>query len=359
MKTYKTGWVYVIGHPEWKNQRVKIGMTNRSVEERVRELNTNSMIPGSAYPAYAVLVRNPEDVERAVHEELTNKRTDIKRELFELSEAEAAAKIYDYCTSIGINIMDQSGTERALMGVEPERVKERTLERERLEIKREEKRVRKEEKRARKQVELEVRRKQEEEKRVREQAEQMALREKKLADTIKIREIEEEKRRKAEKKDRQQRELQRTRENLLFNINHITTDERIKYRDTTLVMAASLKNPKQEGRWMLYVVAFFALLELYGIIVGNAPQHRGIFLFTGLPLGSLYFFIKFLDIPHNREKRNTNRNIVKHVDKYNKALNELKSEQEELIAQLLEIDEHAEFKKMPDPIKLPADYKRL
>lgn len=348
METYNVGWVYVIAHPEWNDRRVKIGMTNRTVEERARELNNNSMMPGNAYPAYAVLVHHPSDVERAVHKALRHERIDAKRELFQLSEAEAAAQIHDYCAKMSIKIMDQSGTERALMGVEPKRVKKRAEERKKLEIE-----LKKEER---------AEKKREQQERESKEAERAALQKKRLDEISKKIEIRKIQKLKDEEESRQrlkEKELQRNRKNLLFDIDKITSDSIIKGGDKLRNKAAKLKNPKPESRFFLYAAAFFALVELYGAINGNAPELRGVLLIPAGIFGCFYLFLRLMDYPLKREEQSRQQRICQDVDQYNKTLSELELQHEKLVVELLEIDEYAKFSKLPQPIKFPVDYQRF
>jgi hypothetical protein len=70
--------------------RVKIGMTRRGVEERLREANRADTwkLPGSYEIKFAKYVLHPEEKERRIHEELSWCRIHPKREFFSISEDE-------------------------------------------------------------------------------------------------------------------------------------------------------------------------------------------------------------------------------------------------------------------------------
>jgi len=77
------GIVYVLTHPAMPGL-VKIGRTNGSIEERMRGLDSTSLpFPFECF--YAVLVNDPDAVERAIHEAFDDHRVNKRREFFKLS----------------------------------------------------------------------------------------------------------------------------------------------------------------------------------------------------------------------------------------------------------------------------------
>jgi len=93
------GWLYVLSTRE--NPRLlKVGMTRRSVDERVNEINsaTGVVIPYSARRAYRVA--DPATAEREVHRLLHTFRVRSDREFFELSIGDASKIIGDYLAGI-------------------------------------------------------------------------------------------------------------------------------------------------------------------------------------------------------------------------------------------------------------------
>jgi hypothetical protein len=63
---------------------VKIGMTRRTVWERIRSFNTSAAIPWREIDS--VLVKNPEATEGAMHAYLVDQRIHLNRELFSVTE---------------------------------------------------------------------------------------------------------------------------------------------------------------------------------------------------------------------------------------------------------------------------------
>lgn len=70
---------------------VKIGCTDRTIEERMRELSAASGVPVPFECFLAIEVPNPMQVERALHYAFGDKRVNAKREFFELSADRPAA----------------------------------------------------------------------------------------------------------------------------------------------------------------------------------------------------------------------------------------------------------------------------
>lgn len=82
------GWIYVLSTREARTT-LKIGRTDRSVIERVREINaaTGVVIPWSARRVYRV--RDTKKIEKAIHENLGQYRIREDREFFELEISKA------------------------------------------------------------------------------------------------------------------------------------------------------------------------------------------------------------------------------------------------------------------------------
>src|SRR3989339_295806 len=63
---------------------VKIGMTNNSLEERIRSLDTTSVpLPFECF--YAAIVKNAREVEKLLHDTFLDHRVRSNREFFEVS----------------------------------------------------------------------------------------------------------------------------------------------------------------------------------------------------------------------------------------------------------------------------------
>jgi len=90
-----SGWIYVLSTRD-KPRILKIGMTERSVAERVGEINsaTGVLIPFSARRVFRV--RNAVSAERDIHRMLDEFRIRSDREFFEMSFQQAAHMIESY-----------------------------------------------------------------------------------------------------------------------------------------------------------------------------------------------------------------------------------------------------------------------
>ena len=84
------GHVYAVRAPG--DPRVKIGMTTRSPESRLRELNNTSVCEDFELE-FALPVASPATVERAVHEALAARRVRDDREFFRCGPRQARAAI--------------------------------------------------------------------------------------------------------------------------------------------------------------------------------------------------------------------------------------------------------------------------
>jgi len=89
------GWIYILSTRE-QPDILKIGMTRRSVERRVKEINsaTGVLLPFSARRVFRVT--NAAIAERAIFDRLHSYRVRLDREFFRLPFKEAVAVIEDY-----------------------------------------------------------------------------------------------------------------------------------------------------------------------------------------------------------------------------------------------------------------------
>jgi len=86
------GYVYVMVSSE-KPNLVKIGMTKREPEKRAKELSQSTGVSMPYIVAYKSKVENPSEVERIVHESLSNKRVNPNREFFRVETNKAIRAI--------------------------------------------------------------------------------------------------------------------------------------------------------------------------------------------------------------------------------------------------------------------------
>ena len=86
------GYVYVLMNPSMDNL-VKIGKTERSPEERAKELSRNTGIPNEFVVAYKKHVFNCDTVENLVHKYLKRFRSNERREFFTIPVERAISVI--------------------------------------------------------------------------------------------------------------------------------------------------------------------------------------------------------------------------------------------------------------------------
>lgn len=84
-----TGYVYVLENPSMP-KLVKIGLTTRTVEARMRDLNSTG-VPEKFIEVYSEYVSDCRAVERAVHDRLSDYRVNKGREFFMIEADDAAA----------------------------------------------------------------------------------------------------------------------------------------------------------------------------------------------------------------------------------------------------------------------------
>ena len=88
LKVYK-GLVYVVNNP--KQVGLKIGMSEKTVEQRIKALNSTGVV-GSFKPIVTFPSDNPKKDEKKIHDKLA--KFNISKEHFNLNSVEAALKCY-------------------------------------------------------------------------------------------------------------------------------------------------------------------------------------------------------------------------------------------------------------------------
>ena len=76
-----SGYIYMLINPAMQGH-LKIGMTNRTPQERADELSSTTGIPSRFLVAYSVQVQNPERIELLLHAKLAAFRLNNDREFF-------------------------------------------------------------------------------------------------------------------------------------------------------------------------------------------------------------------------------------------------------------------------------------
>lgn len=89
------GYLYVLRCPAHAENVFKVGLTRRSVEERVRELSGKTETPVPFLPVVSFWVSDCDAAERTAHAALANFRVASEREFFRLSSEEIIAVVGD------------------------------------------------------------------------------------------------------------------------------------------------------------------------------------------------------------------------------------------------------------------------
>jgi len=97
------GWIYILSTRQ-SNQFLKIGMTTRTVEQRVQEINsaTGVVIPFGVRRCWRV--RNPTEAERIVHVALSEYRIRNDREFFEADFMQIVPIVQNVIVKAGLEI---------------------------------------------------------------------------------------------------------------------------------------------------------------------------------------------------------------------------------------------------------------
>ena len=114
-KSSGEGIVYILTNPSFKALYIKIGYTDRTINERLRDLN-NTSVPYD-FRVYALLKTKPgksKEVEGMIHELFESYRMNEKREFFNLNPSEALEKMKKLAKLLDATIIryDEDGKEK-------------------------------------------------------------------------------------------------------------------------------------------------------------------------------------------------------------------------------------------------------
>lgn len=114
-KPEKEGLVYILTNPSFKALYIKIGYTDRTIQERLRDLN-NTSVPYD-FRVYALLKTKPgksKVVEDMIHDLFESYRMNEKREFFNLNPSEALEKMKKLAKLLDATVIqyDEEGKEK-------------------------------------------------------------------------------------------------------------------------------------------------------------------------------------------------------------------------------------------------------
>lgn len=89
----KYGLIYIVSNSEQKKNLFKIGKTSRTIEERIKELNSATGTLGKFKPHATFLVEDIDNIEKKLHSKLSDLRYQKNREFFESNYTELLLKV--------------------------------------------------------------------------------------------------------------------------------------------------------------------------------------------------------------------------------------------------------------------------
>lgn len=99
----KKGFVYLLTNPAMPGL-VKIGMTTRTPEIRLRELNATTSLPYPFKLVGAVKTKDAAVLEKTVHDTLESRRANRKREFFKITVSQAESIIRNEAGKVGATL---------------------------------------------------------------------------------------------------------------------------------------------------------------------------------------------------------------------------------------------------------------
>jgi hypothetical protein len=93
------GWIYALINPSMPQNLLKIGMTNRSPENRVKELSSKTAVPTPFQIIFQKQVGNCEYVEKLIHKKLDKYRYKQNREFFKVSSDKLIPYLEKICSN--------------------------------------------------------------------------------------------------------------------------------------------------------------------------------------------------------------------------------------------------------------------
>lgn len=106
-----SGYVYVLSNESFK-KCLKIGMTTRSLHERVRELSNRTAVPTPFIVQFAVECSNPSLLEKEVHRRLRGCRIEKNREFFRVDVYRAVKEIKEALGELSIAAYSSCGANK-------------------------------------------------------------------------------------------------------------------------------------------------------------------------------------------------------------------------------------------------------
>ncbi len=101
-KDSSQGWIYALTNPSLPQNFLKIGMTTRTPEERLKELSSNTGVPTPFRVVFEAEVSDCKQVETIIHHNLAKYRHSSSKEFFDLPQNEAIPILARICSQFPI-----------------------------------------------------------------------------------------------------------------------------------------------------------------------------------------------------------------------------------------------------------------
>ena len=94
--------VYILTNP-WMPDLIKIGRTDTTIEQRVKELSSPAGVPTKFVCYCCCVVKDNKDIERRLHDGLGGRRANLRREFFEMLPEQAQTLLIGYASKVLIS----------------------------------------------------------------------------------------------------------------------------------------------------------------------------------------------------------------------------------------------------------------
>lgn len=95
------GYVYILANKNYLDGKLlKIGMTTRTVEKRLSEINSAFGVPPKFYIVFYEKTKNPDVAEKIIHSKLKRFRVNNRKEFFLLPEKDAVNTVKHVCNML-------------------------------------------------------------------------------------------------------------------------------------------------------------------------------------------------------------------------------------------------------------------
>ena len=91
--------VYILTNP-WMPDLIKIGRTDKTIDQRVKELSSHAGVPTKFLCYCCCVVKDNNDIEKRLHKGLGGRRANLRREFFEMLPEQAQTLLIGYASKV-------------------------------------------------------------------------------------------------------------------------------------------------------------------------------------------------------------------------------------------------------------------